>query len=804
MPTKPPFDPEKHYVAKPPSPGALVDDEVLARLLQEEILEQERQAGPRSSGYQDTFKPNYSNDYGNQSAGDRYGIESVEYKDSQLGGRKNEEMELLMMMQRKEMDAIHQAHIRQQQQQQQQQASQHRSATQSEDMEFARAIQEVEISNQGGNGFQDQLDYAIRVQEQAFAKVDRNRGSQDHSQYSIPSNSHDSDLELAIKMQELEQMGMGSLNSIRNLMGPSSQAPVRFFLEDEDTQLARMLSESGEGVPFMNSSSKGKVHTIPLHQSGRIPQSTSVPGPPAAIPVSASPRTKSHSPKTLSQMQPPSAVPVTVPPAAKFHSPKHPMQMQSSLEPPGFDINPLALSLGDIDKEKTKKRGLFNRQKKVAKSTAGTQLSIPTSIPPPPQRTGPSLFSDLSSEKVHVPVAPDVPGQTKKTDTMGKKKETVICTICDKQATTFLLALDKKYHPECFNCAACHKPINAKGPFAYMTVELGGKYPLHRTCYAELYGVKCAVCKQLIPAGPDGKVSFVKHPFFESEQMCPRHATNPGRRCTGCHRFEPEGEPFAELFDSGRCVCYSCCRTVVVDNADATPLWNNVLSFLENSLSLPIWRDMRKVPVLIVGYDALNQMMENGGNHRGSTQITTRGLCLTEHQSGRRLKLPAMKFNKSNSSFESLDSEEKGFTYFQVPDASKTNPDASVTAILCLSGLPTDLTASVLAHEATHAWIKLHPRFDIEYPIPPQVEEGCAQLVAMLFLNEGLAPASTETYGDPGPSDAKLRQYFKFSIETDDHEIYGEGYRRAAMAYANIGIEALLSHVVLYKDFPKT
>ena len=230
-----------------------------------------------------------------------------------------------------------------------------------------------------------------------------------------------------------------------------------------------------------------------------------------------------------------------------------------------------------------------------------------------------------------------------------------------------------------------------------------------------------------------------------------------------------------------------------------------MIEFLEKKLQLPIWQDMREVPILIVGYDALNdQVMASGGNHGGSTQIMTRGLCLTEHQSGRRLKLQALKFNKNNFSFDSCDAEEKGFTYFQIPDASKVNPDASVTAILCLSGLPMDLAASVLAHEETHDWIKLHPRFEIGYPIPPQVEEGCAQLIAMLFLNEGLEAASTETYGDAGPSDAKLRQYFKFSIETDDHEVYGEGYRRAAKAYADIGIAALLSHVVLYKAFPRT
>jgi hypothetical protein len=242
----------------------------------------------------------------------------------------------------------------------------------------------------------------------------------------------------------------------------------------------------------------------------------------------------------------------------------------------------------------------------------------------------------------------------------------------------------------------------------------------------------------------------------------------------------------------------------VVDSDEAQPLWDIVVEFFEKKLQLPIWKDMRKVPILVVGYEALNdQMMAVGATHGGSSQIMTRGLCLTEHQSGRRFKLANLKFNKNSNSFEAVDVEARGYTFFQVPDANKVNPDASVTAILCLSGLPKDLTASVLAHEATHAWIKLHPRYDISYPIPPQVEEGVAQLVAMLFLTEGLSPASTETYGDKGPSDEKLRQYFKFSIETDDHEIYGEGYRRAAEAYANIGIEALLSHIVLYQEFPR-
>lgn len=378
------------------------------------------------------------------------------------------------------------------------------------------------------------------------------------------------------------------------------------------------------------------------------------------------------------------------------------------------------------------------------------------------------------------------------------------CAVCNQQAQNPLSALDKKFHIDCFRCITCHQLIDPAGAFAFLDTD-GDKQPMHRKCYAEIFGIKCCVCKDSIPAGPDGKVSFVKHPFFDTEQMCPRHARNMTRRCTGCHRFEPENEPFADLNDVGRCVCMSCCRSVVVDSHDAQPLWGQVVEFFDQKLNMPIWKDFREVPILVVGYNALNDQMRTTQNvHGGASQIMTRGLCLTEHESGRRFQMNRMRFDKNNKNFVSSDAEERGFTFFQVPDASKSNPDASVTAILCLSGLPKDLSASVLAHEATHAWIKLHPRFNFQRPIPPQVEEGCAQLIALLFLNEGLGPpAPLENNDGTGPSDEKLRQYFKFSIETDDHEIYGTGYRRAALAYSKIGIEALMSHIVLYQDFPE-
>ena len=145
--------------------------------------------------------------------------------------------------------------------------------------------------------------------------------------------------------------------------------------------------------------------------------------------------------------------------------------------------------------------------------------------------------------------------------------------------------------------------------------------------------------------------------------------------------------------------------------------------------------------------------------------------------------------------------------------------------------------------EATHAYIKLHPNFSHTNPLPLKVEEGLAQLVAHLFLSDGL-DASTkrsylkqrqsssititttttrdggfddnndeaseddsgidegeESFGDDIPSDEKLRQYFRFCIETDDG-VYGEGFRLAASAYAKMGLQELLYFVALHHYFP--
>lgn len=276
------------------------------------------------------------------------------------------------------------------------------------------------------------------------------------------------------------------------------------------------------------------------------------------------------------------------------------------------------------------------------------------------------------------------------------------------------------------------------------------EYPFHGECYARHHGWVCVVCENPLPmvtkndrasgGGESSNVEYLKHPFFETERMCPHHATvtaavvdgsdahcnnannastqqftavtTPAiattdrrvgrvRRCAGCHRFEPAlpTKHFVDVGDgdTGRCVCLACCRTLVTTSDDALPLWSRVLDFFEGlglfeadckvgeGSGAPTARgvtrgDMQRIPILIVGTDALDDGMRRvsaseGGRHHhhhyGSDQIMTRGLCLSE------------RCVAGGGIYDGKGSREV---------------EVGVTAVLCLGGLPADLTASILAH----------------------------------------------------------------------------------------------------------
>lgn len=76
-------------------------------------------------------------------------------------------------------------------------------------------------------------------------------------------------------------------------------------------------------------------------------------------------------------------------------------------------------------------------------------------------------------------------------------------------------------------------------------------------------------------------------------------------------------------------------------------------------------RDLMKIPILVVGSEAMNENVKHGAHGHCGT-VLTRGLCLSER--------------------------------IKEGDCSGGGRRVGVTAILCVSGLPADLTASILAH----------------------------------------------------------------------------------------------------------
>jgi hypothetical protein len=396
-------------------------------------------------------------------------------------------------------------------------------------------------------------------------------------------------------------------------------------------------------------------------------------------------------------------------------------------------------------------------------SMSGIPSGIPSAIPPPPPR---GAVGGIPSAIPPAPFGGNPPTASAATSATASTASasvphtymgTNMCCVCGLTHGPFLQAFGLKYHPECFRCASCHGKIDSNDPFKYTTDESTGKRLVHhRECFLA-FGTTCVVCSSIIPANPDGRVPFIRHPFFESQVMCTHHRVV--RRCHSCHRFEPQNAPFLDLMDAGRCVCPACFRTIRLDQSDVQPLWRNVLTFLENNLGLPIWGTLRDLTVIVVGSQALReQMVEQNSPHVTSTAM------------------------QSVSLFDDHD---------------------ACVGICLLTGLPQHTAGCALAHEALHIWLRGHPQYGGAGDLPSMVEEGLAVLTSVLYLNHQTSVDKSPP-DDNGPSNEKLRQYLKFCVERDTSEVFGAGYRKAAKAYRDIGMEALLTHVLQYKTFPST
>ena len=373
------------------------------------------------------------------------------------------------------------------------------------------------------------------------------------------------------------------------------------------------------------------------------------------------------------------------------------------------------------------------------------------------------------------------------------------CYRCRRApAGTRIHAMERTYCAGCFACAGCNQPFTGSKFFPHEAPGGASIEPYCQLCVRELFALRCCLCNDPL----EGR--YLKHTFFEEEKYCVFHEDN-RKVCFSCARLEPLSaktgkEGFVALPD-GRSSCPSCIMTAVLDSSEALPLYLEAVEFLERGLGLRVPPEMRQVPVLAVDVPSLNEQKQQASANkrtptvRGLTMYTTTTTVSISH-----VQPGGYQWDAYTGQLIVRPGAQQRYT-------AQRNPTREVTAVLVLYGLPRDLTASILAHEAFHVYLKLS-REGFPTDLSPQAEEGLCQFVAERYLAHRerqltLVPATSAAgEREARARDERLRQYFQQSIFADRSEIYGHGFRLANRCIANLGLDVVLEHVRTNKKLP--
>ena len=154
--------------------------------------------------------------------------------------------------------------------------------------------------------------------------------------------------------------------------------------------------------------------------------------------------------------------------------------------------------------------------------------------------------------------------------------------------------------------------------------------------------------------------------------------------CFSCNRKERmrKSDKYHK-FPDGRNICPDCIRTAIFDSAEAKPLYDECLKFMEFVLKIPIPPEMRSIPILAVDLSALQDNVLKGVVKHNT--VTVRGLTLSS-------KAEITHYGGSSVVFEN------GRIVQQSRPIHRIEETRDVTAILVLYGLPATLTASILGY----------------------------------------------------------------------------------------------------------
>ena len=255
-----------------------------------------------------------------------------------------------------------------------------------------------------------------------------------------------------------------------------------------------------------------------------------------------------------------------------------------------------------------------------------------------------------------------------------------VCAGCQKTiGGKALRALDRSWHPKCFCCAACGKPITQS---SFLTQD---RDPYHERCYHKAFTKPCEVCG--VPLTGTYLSDVHGHMF------CPTHQEEL-TPCEACHRLICDRLTGGGIqFNDGLVLCNRCSPSAVTSPKEAAEVFARVrTSFEAMGFSL----GHQKTPLRLVDRHTLAGFQEKKKRQGPSLGMARKRI----HTRGRRGR-----------------QEVVGREFLE---------------IIIQAGLPRSLFETVAVHELCHAWLFFSGADDL----PVQVEEGLCTLCEDLWLTK--------------------------------------------------------------------
>ncbi|KAF6166593.1 hypothetical protein GIB67_005455 [Kingdonia uniflora] len=257
---------------------------------------------------------------------------------------------------------------------------------------------------------------------------------------------------------------------------------------------------------------------------------------------------------------------------------------------------------------------------------------------------------------------------------------------------------------------------------------------------------------------------------------------NPDRHSAMSSSLPPRGETYVSL-DDVRKICNECQNSVIMDTNESKRLFNEIKDYFRD-LNLSVEQD---IPVSFVERTTLNNSIKGLKENGQMTECV--GMCYTGFIHSP--ECPGTCF----SDVPPIKNIYRGTTTLTeqiVPLTTESTCEGTVKKINILRGLTRIETLATLAHELMHAWFWLNGFRRIRGP----VEEGVCEVIAYLWVASEIVTSRLSPY------EMKLGEFYRFQMEENQAEIYGDGFRAAYAAVLKHGLRPVIDHIRKTGELP--